>query len=466
MASQSEREGLLDAIRSAPDDDTPRLVYTDWLDEHGEPERAAFIRAQVAEARAERELEELGVLQPRLLLPSPRQSERLFKAHRAKIQGGLPTGQPCPIEFRRGFPEIAFPRTAQAFLKWADALCAGPLRRLNLVNVSPRELATIVRRGYLRRVEELLFAAHPRTSPDETLQMLAALTWAPDVASLRHLILMFPTGAPIDTRQAIEAITRAPQSSRLAELSFWVDSGFDASALELLAGRLPQLQGLQFTTPGLSATVASVLGNRFPNLTKLYLDGHGLDSAGAFALAAAPNLRQLKHLRCYGRDNMGAEAVAALLASSAFPALRSLSLNGASGPLGPALRAIRHLRGPTLRSLDLTRALLGADGALALTELGPFQELVWLALTNCGLGPGGLTALARWPRLASLRHLGFAHDHLDLEGTTALAESPYIEGLSSLIVSDVNSADRAALQPLRRRLGRKGWKGNHFLRPS
>jgi len=30
------------------EDDTPRLVYADWLDENGDPDRAAFIRTQVA----------------------------------------------------------------------------------------------------------------------------------------------------------------------------------------------------------------------------------------------------------------------------------------------------------------------------------------------------------------------------------------------------------------------------------
>jgi uncharacterized protein (TIGR02996 family) len=38
---------LLQAIREAPDDDAPRLVYADWLDEHGAPERAEFIRVCV-----------------------------------------------------------------------------------------------------------------------------------------------------------------------------------------------------------------------------------------------------------------------------------------------------------------------------------------------------------------------------------------------------------------------------------
>lgn len=42
----SERDALLRAILQHPDDDTPRLIFADWLDEHGEADRAEFIRAQ------------------------------------------------------------------------------------------------------------------------------------------------------------------------------------------------------------------------------------------------------------------------------------------------------------------------------------------------------------------------------------------------------------------------------------
>jgi uncharacterized protein (TIGR02996 family) len=42
----TDHPGFLAEILEHPDDDTPRLIYTDWLDENGQPERAAFIRLQ------------------------------------------------------------------------------------------------------------------------------------------------------------------------------------------------------------------------------------------------------------------------------------------------------------------------------------------------------------------------------------------------------------------------------------
>lgn len=43
----SDREAFVQAIAANPTDDLPRLVFADWLEEHGEPERAEFIRTQI-----------------------------------------------------------------------------------------------------------------------------------------------------------------------------------------------------------------------------------------------------------------------------------------------------------------------------------------------------------------------------------------------------------------------------------
>lgn len=43
----TDGELLLRGVLEEPADDTARLVYADWLDENGEPERAEFVRVQV-----------------------------------------------------------------------------------------------------------------------------------------------------------------------------------------------------------------------------------------------------------------------------------------------------------------------------------------------------------------------------------------------------------------------------------
>lgn len=57
--SDSELAPFLAAIRAAPEDDSPRLVFADWLDERGESARAELIRTQC-------ELATLGIQHPRL----------------------------------------------------------------------------------------------------------------------------------------------------------------------------------------------------------------------------------------------------------------------------------------------------------------------------------------------------------------------------------------------------------------
>jgi uncharacterized protein (TIGR02996 family) len=47
----SGAEGFLSGIRAEPDDDAPRLVFADWLEDQGDAERAEFIRVQCELAR-------------------------------------------------------------------------------------------------------------------------------------------------------------------------------------------------------------------------------------------------------------------------------------------------------------------------------------------------------------------------------------------------------------------------------
>jgi uncharacterized protein (TIGR02996 family) len=53
-------EGFLQAILDDVEDDALRLVYADWLEEHGQPERAEFIRVQVELARLDLTMNLIG----------------------------------------------------------------------------------------------------------------------------------------------------------------------------------------------------------------------------------------------------------------------------------------------------------------------------------------------------------------------------------------------------------------------
>ena len=77
-------------ITDDPDDDLPRLVFADWLDEHGRGEYAEFIRLQIDRARRGE------------AAPSARERE-LFDRNEERWLQVIPDGFREGIEFRRGF---------------------------------------------------------------------------------------------------------------------------------------------------------------------------------------------------------------------------------------------------------------------------------------------------------------------------------------------------------------------------
>src|SRR5947208_16258633 len=83
------------AVLESPDDDGPRLVYADWLDEQGDP-RGEFIRTQV-------ESEHCPAGLPRCPERVARE-QALLAAHGPRWQRGL-HGLAADCRFRRGFVE-------------------------------------------------------------------------------------------------------------------------------------------------------------------------------------------------------------------------------------------------------------------------------------------------------------------------------------------------------------------------
>jgi uncharacterized protein (TIGR02996 family) len=63
----SEESAFLEALKANPADDTARLVYADWLDEHGEPQKAEYLRLVAAIALREDRLEVAGESQSLLV---------------------------------------------------------------------------------------------------------------------------------------------------------------------------------------------------------------------------------------------------------------------------------------------------------------------------------------------------------------------------------------------------------------
>src|SRR5215211_3608080 len=113
----SNRDALFQAILAAPDDDAPRLVYADWLDENGDPDRAEFIRVQCRQAR-------LPFYDPGYPHLVRRADELLVRYRRAWRIPDLNARQ----EFRRGFVETLALEPDVFFARAADLFARAPIR--------------------------------------------------------------------------------------------------------------------------------------------------------------------------------------------------------------------------------------------------------------------------------------------------------------------------------------------------
>jgi uncharacterized protein (TIGR02996 family) len=115
----SDEDALLAAIAAHPDEDTPRLMYADWLDEHGRPLRAEFIRVQIEVARKEERSFE--VLQSEA--PLFRRNDELIEKHGRTFFGPLAAHGIGAVRFYRGFVWRVELR-AELFLELAPVLAA------------------------------------------------------------------------------------------------------------------------------------------------------------------------------------------------------------------------------------------------------------------------------------------------------------------------------------------------------
>jgi uncharacterized protein (TIGR02996 family) len=319
----SERADLHRAVLAAPDDDAPRLVFADWLDEHGEPDRAEFIRLQCATDR---------------LPPTSRRwqsfndrAERLLREWRA--DWAAPTLQRVVrADFRRGFVD-GVSLTIDQFLSGADDLLAlEPIRLWDF-----REIAFFHRSPPLTSL-----ALHPAFDRVRGLavgefaadEMVTALAASPYLNGLRTLSISYHRPGPEAIRALFAAAPRldqleaanSPKSNfhdlwkrgappRLRRLSLThcrvTDHAVEQLALSPAAGRLETLR-LDMNDVSVHAAEAIAASAYLSGLRELSLAHTSLGDRGVIALARSPTLRNLRVLNlasCYV-DNAGAQSLA------------------------------------------------------------------------------------------------------------------------------------------------------------
>ncbi len=121
-------DAFLADIIEHPDDDTPRLVYADWLDDHGQPAPAEFIRVQIALANLPWDDARWPALKAR--------EEELLSRHEADWRGSVGAGLVHRV-YRRGFVEGVRIQARTFMACFGDLFRLGPIRQLSLLEVQP-----------------------------------------------------------------------------------------------------------------------------------------------------------------------------------------------------------------------------------------------------------------------------------------------------------------------------------------
>jgi uncharacterized protein (TIGR02996 family) len=71
IRTADQLEGIIAAVFATPEDDLPRLVLADWLEENGDPDHAALIRVSCDLAKKRLPAERKKLLQAELKRMAP-----------------------------------------------------------------------------------------------------------------------------------------------------------------------------------------------------------------------------------------------------------------------------------------------------------------------------------------------------------------------------------------------------------
>jgi uncharacterized protein (TIGR02996 family) len=154
----STHDALLAAILALPEDDVPRLVYADWLEEAGYAERAEFIRLQCELA--------LGDVTPtdalRLKIREKVLLDRYGKTWLApmRTKGEALQNSGTHGLFYRGFVETVWMPAAIFTWKAKKLFAKAPVRELRVTRLAGLELGELLLTPEVRHLRTLDLSTH------------------------------------------------------------------------------------------------------------------------------------------------------------------------------------------------------------------------------------------------------------------------------------------------------------------
>jgi uncharacterized protein (TIGR02996 family) len=161
----TEAEAIFAGILAQPDDDTPRLVFADWLEENGQEDWAEFIRVQIelqSVPRAEPRHKELSRRSRRLLA---KQKEVWLHPFQKLLPG-------CLVKYERGFVSIVKASYSYVFFNADQLWPLAPIREVQVTDGQRHisELCWLDRPPHVRiRADLLASTTHLATVAIDTL---------------------------------------------------------------------------------------------------------------------------------------------------------------------------------------------------------------------------------------------------------------------------------------------------------
>jgi len=439
------------AVIADAENDLPRLVYADWLDENGDSARAAFIRTQIAlhnKSPADVDFTDLELTRDELVVrlagredmcPPPIDGLE-FPWHFGfdmLMTGGY---------FERGFPAVAsvadYEVPVESIRRMFTVTTMRGLSSSNDVMSTTLLLLSAPETAALATLAVEFF------SPDSAA-IMSGLRSSPAVKGLRQLSVRQPyasegavrtlAGVPFrklhrlelplgtSSRAEIGVFLKAEWVRRLRDVRLTASPGPSVEPLLKGLAGLPHLHTLGVTGCRHFSLAALKKKHGFPSLGKLELRQANLRGDQADALAAC----DFPKLAVLGLDGtVPSSAVQKLVAADWFPGLRSLWINSPQLNDGGA-QVLRAANG--LKSLALFDPILSRGACEVLPVAFPhLQSLTMHARMDSG---EPLTTAQRFAaRLASphLRNLSIEGLRWDMAGVAALASNATLGQLTRL----------------------------------
>jgi uncharacterized protein (TIGR02996 family) len=380
-------EAFLEAIVANPEDDTPRLVYADWLDEHGDAARAEFIRVQCRKARLKPWHRDYPVLAWRERI--------LLGRHMAAWREELPQIEDVTWgRFERGFVQEVQVQSPKILSEQAETISrAAPIRWASVKGDAE---------GWEHCAPALYLTGLRITGYGSLYNQPERIFHSPLLSTLTALDLS--EGQNMEGEH-FAALAASPYLEKLQTLH--LDDCYMGNGN---LTPLTQAKGLH------NLTTLSMKGNEGG-----YLEDARIRPHDVALLAECPYLAQLNSLDL-AHNEIDSDSLGRLLASLHLTNLRELDLTDNRLTQQGMARLATIVTPMRLQRLVLTRNPIGDEGATALAAAPFCAELVDLDLDTCEIQPAGIQALAGAPWIARLGRLNLNHNSAGADGIHALAQ--------------------------------------------